>query len=66
MLRINDVYSNQDLKYRILSLLPQHVVWIEIDNTSALPELIFIDNLINLIEDGVCYITEDTYQNLIL
>ncbi|WP_227430300.1 Mu transposase C-terminal domain-containing protein [Psychrobacter sp. I-STPA6b] len=66
MLRINDVYSNQDLKYRILSLLPEHVVWIEIDNTSALPELIFIDNLINLIEEGVCYITEDPYQNLIL
>lgn len=66
MLRINDVYSNQDSKYRILSLLPEQVVWIDIDHTSALPELIPIKELVNLIEEGVCYITDDPYQSLLL
>ena len=66
MLRINDVYSNQDSKYRILSLLPEQVVWIDIDRTSALPELIPIKELVNLIEEGVCYITDDPYQSLLL
>lgn len=66
MLRINDVYSNQDSKYRILSLLPEQVVWIDIDRTSALPELIPIKDLVNLIEEGVCYITDDPYQSLLL
>lgn len=66
MLRINDVYSNQDLKYRILSVLPEQVVWIEVDSTSALPELILVKDIINLIEEGVCYIVKDPYESLIL
>lgn len=66
MLRINDVYSNQDSKYRILSLLPEQVVWIDIDRTSALPELIFIKDLVTLIEEGICYIIDDPYQGLLL
>lgn len=66
MLRINDVYSNQGLRYRILSLLPEQVVWIEIDRISALPELILIKDLVNLIEEGVCYIADDPYQSLLL
>lgn len=66
MLRINDVYSNQGSTYRILSLLPEQVVWIEIDRTSALPELVLIKDLVNLIEEGVCYITDDPHQSLLL
>ena len=66
MLRINDVYSNQDLEYRILSVLPEQIVWIEVDSTSALPELILVKDIINLIEEGVCYIVKDPYESLIL
>ena len=66
MLRINDVYSNQGSTYRILSILPEQVVWVEIDRTSALPELVLIKDLVNLIEEGVCYITDDPHQNLLL
>ena len=66
MLRINDVYSNQGSTYRILSLLSEQVVWIEIDRTSALPELVLIEDLVNLIEEGVCYITDDPHQSLLL
>lgn len=66
MLRINDVYSNQGSTYRILSLLPEQVVWIEIDRTSALPELVLIKDLVNLIEEDVCYITDDPHQSLLL
>ena len=48
MLRINDVYSNQGSTYRILSILPEQVVWVEIDRTSALPELVLIKNLFTI------------------
>lgn len=66
MFRINNVYSNQGEKYRILSLLSEQIVWIEIDKESALPELISFKELTNLIEENVCYLIDDPYQDLIL
>ena len=66
MFRINDVYNNQGEKYRILSLLSEQIVWIEIEKVSALPELISFKDLTNLIEEDVCYLVDDPYHDLIL
>ena len=66
MFRINDVYSNQGEKYRILSILSEQIVWIEIDQESALPEQISFKELTNLIEENVCYLIDDPYQEFVL
>ena len=66
MFRINDVYNNQGERYRILSLLSKNIVWIDIDKGSALPALISYKELANLIEEKVCYLVDDPYQDLIL
>ena len=66
MFRINDVYNNQGERYRILSLLSKNIVWIDIDKASALPALISYKELANLIEENICYLVDDPYQDLIL
>lgn len=67
MFRINNVYSNQGKKYRILKKLSNDtIVWIAIDETKALPELIQLQSLIDLVEEGECYLIDDPYLYLLL
>ena len=67
MFRINDIYNNQGEEYRILKELPNDVfVWIDINETIALPELIKTQSLVDLIEEGECHLIDDPYQYLLL
>ncbi len=67
MFRINDIYNNQGKEYRILKELPNDVfVWIDINETIALPELIKTQSLVDLIEEGECHLIDDPYQYLLL
>ena len=50
MLRINDVYQYQDLSIRILKTLSEHIVWIDINDVKALPEIISKTELFHAIE----------------
>ncbi len=65
MLRINDVYCYNEEKFRILSAVTTGYVWININSKSALPEFIEYSLLKRLIEEGVCYIEEDPFKNII-
>lgn len=64
MLRINDVYDYQQTRFRLLSEISSGYIWINIDNNSALPESIDRSSLNTLIEDEVCTLTQDPYENL--
>ncbi|CAM4135884.1 Mu transposase C-terminal domain-containing protein [Psychrobacter arenosus] len=67
MFRINDVYYNQGKTYRILKILSNDtVVWIDIVETKALPELIQLQSLIDLVEEGECHLIDDPHQYLLL
>ncbi|ELV07889.1 Transposon Tn7 transposition protein tnsB [Wohlfahrtiimonas chitiniclastica SH04] len=67
MLRINDVYNNQGKNFRILKYLSEDtLVWIDIEKAKALPELISLRNLVELIEDGSCYLIDDPFSYLLL
>lgn len=64
MLRINDVYDYQQTRFRLLSEISSGYIWIDIDNNSALPESIDRSSLNTLIEDEVCALIQDPYENL--
>ncbi|HHE3464888.1 DDE-type integrase/transposase/recombinase [Pasteurella multocida] len=65
MLRINNIYCYQEEKFRILSETPNGYIWINIASRSALPEFIEYSLIRNLIEEGLCYLGEDPFKNLI-
>lgn len=66
MLRINDVYNNQGTKFRVLSEFATGYIWINIESNSALPEYIEHSLLIELIEQGECFLDTDPFKNLAL
>lgn len=42
------------------------IVWIDIDEAKGLPELILLQILVDLIEEGGCYLIDDPYEYLLL
>ena len=64
MLRINDVYQYQDLSIRILKILSEHIVWIEINDVKALPEIISKTELFHAIESFEVFRIEDPFQDI--
>lgn len=64
MLRINDVYQYQDLSIRILKILSEHIVWIDINDVKALPEIISKTELFHAIESFEVFRIEDPFQNI--
>lgn len=66
MLRLNDVYNYQNVKFRILSKFSKGYIWINIDSKSALPEYIEQSLLIDLIEAGECFLDTDPFKDLTL
>lgn len=59
------MYCYKEEKFRILSVVTTGYVWININSKSALPEFIEYSLLKRLIEEGVCYIEEDPFKNII-
>ena len=66
MLRINDVYQYQDLSIRILKILSEHIVWIDINDVKALPEIISKTELFHAIESFEVFRIEDPFQDIAL
>ena len=66
MLRINDVYQYQDLSIRILKILSEHIVWIDINDVKALPEIISKTELFHAIESFEVFRIEDPFQEIAL
>ena len=66
MLRINDVYQYQDLSIRILKTLSEHIVWIDINDVKALPEIISKTELFHAIESFEAFRIEDPFQDIAL
>ena len=66
MLRINDIYNNQGVKFRILSEFATGYIWINIESDSALPEYIDHFLLVELIEQGKCFLDTDPFKDLAL
>ncbi|WP_180051432.1 Mu transposase C-terminal domain-containing protein [Acinetobacter sp. YH12211] len=64
MLRINDVYQYQDLSIRILKILSEHIVWIDINDVKALPEIISKTELFHAIESFEVFRIEDPFQDI--
>ena len=64
MLRINDVYQYQDLAIRILKILSEHIVWIDINDVKALPEIISKTELFHAIESFEVFRIEDPFQDI--
>ncbi|MBP9786206.1 MAG: transposase [Acinetobacter sp.] len=66
MLRINDVYQYQDLSIRILKILSEHIVWIDINDMKALPEIISKTEIFHAIESFEVFRIEDPFQEIAL
>ncbi|RUP42379.1 MAG: transposase [Acinetobacter sp.] len=66
MLRINDVYQYQDLAIRILKILSEHIVWIDINDVKALPKIISKTELFHAIESFEVFRIEDPFQEIAL
>lgn len=64
MLRINDVYQYQDLSIRILKILSEHIVWIDINDVKALPKIISKTELFHAIESFEVFRIEDPFQDI--
>ncbi len=66
MFRINDVYKLQDKSFRILKMTPYHIIWIDIDSSSANPFLSEKNELIQSIEANEAELIEDPFANIAL
>ncbi|MDM1018757.1 Mu transposase C-terminal domain-containing protein [Acinetobacter sp. VNK23] len=66
MLRINDVYQYQDFSIRILKILSEQIVWIDINDVKALPEIISKTELFHAIESFEAFRIEDPFQDIAL
>lgn len=64
MFRINEVLLFHEVRYRVLEVLPRHLVWINLDNSKAFPELITQDEIPEYIDSGVLERVEDPYSEL--
>ncbi len=64
MFRINEVLSLDDQLYRILAELPEELVWIAIEDKSALPSLVSKAELKSAIEREVLTRAADPFQAL--
>ncbi|MCA0952144.1 Mu transposase C-terminal domain-containing protein [Shewanella chilikensis] len=64
MFRINEVLKIGEHSYRVLQLLGEYLVWIDIDDESAFPELASFDALIDVIDQENLERIDDPYKEL--
>lgn len=66
MFRINSVYRFQDRDYRLLKIIPFHIIWIDLNHPNANPSIIERRELITAIEAGEAEIIEDPFSDVSL
>ena len=66
MFRINSVYKFQGKDYRILKIIPSHIIWIDLNHPNANPSIIKKEELITAIEVGEAEITDDPFADISL
>ncbi|MCI2282337.1 DDE-type integrase/transposase/recombinase [Colwellia sp. MSW7] len=64
MFQINEVVQYNDVPFRVLMLMPDHLIWISLTNTSAFPQLMSKKELENNINEEVLIRIEDPYAEL--
>ena len=66
MFRINSVYKFQGKDYRLLKIIPSHIIWIDLNHHHANPFLIEKEELLTAIEAGEAEIIEDPFADISL
>lgn len=64
--RINEVLRYNDNSYRVLNVFEDSLVWINVEISSAFPEIILINELLSAFEDHSLSRSEDPYKDLAL
>ena len=64
MFRINEVLRFEGINYRVLALLADEIVWIKLDESSALPSMALTEELENAILDEALTREKDPYAEL--
>ncbi|MFH3663592.1 transposase, partial [Acinetobacter baumannii] len=65
MLKINEVLSFESSLFRILTILPHSVVWINLDVQNAFPIEITKTEILNGLEDSSIQRTVDPHEPLV-
>ncbi|MBC16723.1 MAG: transposase [Desulfovibrio sp.] len=66
MFRVNEVLEYNGQLFRVLSVLSEEIVWINIDNSKALPSLVLIRELVKGLDDEVLKRAKDPFAELAL
>lgn len=66
MFRINEVLNYEGKLFRVLSLLSEQIVWINIEDPKSFPSLVLIRELKKAIDDEILVRAEDPYADLAL
>ncbi|MDV6328545.1 DDE-type integrase/transposase/recombinase [Idiomarina sp. Sol25] len=64
MFQINEVVRFYDTRFRVLENINTHLVWINIDDEKALPELILVDEIYGAIDEDVFERIDDPHNYL--
>ena len=64
MFRINDVLQFGAKRFRVLLPIGEAIVWIDIDEKSALPELVEVSELIKAFDDETLKRIDDPFLHL--
>lgn len=64
MFQINEVVEYNEVPFRVLMLMPDHLIWIALDNTSAFPQLVNKKELEHAIDEEVLTRIDDPYYEL--
>ena len=64
MFQINEVIKYNEVSYRILLLMPDHLIWIALDDTSTFPQLISKPELITAFDEEILCRVKDPYAEL--
>lgn len=66
MFRVNEILSYNGRKYRVLALIDDLVVWIDVEKTVGMPSSVSIEELLNSIDKERLFRDKDPYKNLAL
>ena len=64
MLRVNEILKHDGVLYRVLQIAADQIVWIDMKANSALPTIIFLEELTNAIDNGLLSRESDPYDFL--
>lgn len=64
MFRINEVLQLNEQRYRVLQVVGDELIWISLDDGTAFPELVSVDELIAAIDQETLQRIDDPYREL--